>query len=45
MANIGINPRYGLYPLKHVTINKLFNLGLDQAQVNKVARFYYGTST
>jgi hypothetical protein len=38
MVDIGINSRYGPYSLKPAVINKLFNLGLNQAQVNKIAR-------
>jgi hypothetical protein len=45
MADININPSYELYSLKHAAINKLFNLGLGQSQVNKVVRFNNGFNT
>jgi hypothetical protein len=39
-----VSEAYCYRTLKHATINKLFNLGLDQAQINKVARFNYGVN-
>jgi hypothetical protein len=39
MSDMGIDQSYGPYSLKHAAINKLFNLGLELAQVNKVARY------
>jgi hypothetical protein len=30
---------YGPYSLKHSAINKLFGLGLNQSQINKVAHY------
>jgi hypothetical protein len=39
MSDIGIDQSYGPYSLKHAAINKLFSLGLELAQVNKVARY------
>jgi hypothetical protein len=39
MLDIGIDQSYGPYSLKHAAINKLFSLGLELAQVDKVARY------
>jgi site-specific recombinase XerD len=39
MSDIGIDQSYGPYSLKHTAISKLFSLGLELAQVNKVARY------
>jgi hypothetical protein len=39
MSDIGIDKSYGPYSLKHTALSKLFNLGLELAQVNKVARY------
>jgi hypothetical protein len=39
MTDIGIDKSYGPYSLKHAAISKLFSLGLELAQVNKVARY------
>jgi site-specific recombinase XerD len=39
MSDVGINQSYGPYSLKHAAINKLFSLGLELVQVNKVARY------
>jgi site-specific recombinase XerD len=39
MSDIGIDESYGPYSLKHASISKLFSLGLELAQVNKVARY------
>jgi site-specific recombinase XerD len=39
MSDIGIDQSYGPYSLKHAAINKLFSLGLELAQVNKVVRY------
>jgi hypothetical protein len=39
MSDIGIDQSYGPYSLKHAAINKLFSLGLELAQINKVARY------
>jgi site-specific recombinase XerD len=39
MSDIGIDQSYGPYSLKHAAISKLFSLGLELAQVNKVARY------
>jgi hypothetical protein len=45
MINAKISSRYGPYSLKYATINKLFGLGLAQAQINKVAKYAYGSIT
>jgi hypothetical protein len=39
MPDIGIDESYGPYSLKHTAISKLFSLGLELAQVNRVARY------
>jgi hypothetical protein len=39
MSDIGLDQSYGLYLSKHAEINKLFSLGLELAQVNKIARY------
>jgi hypothetical protein len=39
MSNMGIDQSYGPYSLKHVANNKLFSLGLELTQINKVARY------
>jgi hypothetical protein len=39
MSDMGIDQSYGPYSLKHAAINKLFSLGPELAQINKVARY------
>jgi site-specific recombinase XerD len=39
MSDIGIDQSYGPYSLKHAAISKLFSLGLELVQVNKVVRY------
>jgi hypothetical protein len=39
MLDIGIDQLYGPYSLKHTAINKLFSLGMELVQINKVARY------
>jgi hypothetical protein len=39
MLDIGIDKSYGPYSVKHSAISKLFSLGFELAQVNKVARY------
>jgi hypothetical protein len=39
MLDMGVDQSYGLYSLKHAAINKLFSLGMQLPQINKVARY------
>jgi hypothetical protein len=39
MLDMGIDQSYGPYSLKHAAINKLFSLGMQLPQINKVARY------
>jgi hypothetical protein len=39
MPDTGIDQTYDPYSLKHAAINKLFSLGLELEQVNKIARY------
>jgi hypothetical protein len=39
ILDMGIDQSYGPYSLKHAAVNKLFSLGMELAQINKVARY------
>jgi hypothetical protein len=44
MLDMGIDQSYGPYSLKHAANNKLFSLGMELPQINKVARYVLNSS-